>query len=410
MAGRASELKADAGLQPGWLEGLLASFADPEMMVVAGITTLTRGSVTRGFDPGSFIGAVQAGAAWLVRCAMRKRLSTSHLHRSGRVPPPRVWVLTGERRGDANQLIALAEALGEPFRVIPLRYRRHWKFLSRRFPERFLALTLRSRLRLHSPWPALVLGAGRRSVSVARAIRRRSGGATRIVRIGNPRADPDSFDLLVTTPEHPPRAGPAVLNLPLALCAPALPEPLDPDWADHHPRPWLLFAVGGPVRRWTLDQGTIASAVQSLDARALLRGGTLFVVPSPRTPPDLVERIRAETASSNSLLIDGDKAPRFAALLAAADEHFVTGDSVSMLSEAILTGKPVGLIELEPRADEKDDAASGHDPASRKDLARFWSRLRSDGLAGTLETPLAAAVRPDPMAIAAAAVRKLLER
>ena len=33
-------LDSDAGPQPGWLEGLLAPFADPEMMVVGGFTTL----------------------------------------------------------------------------------------------------------------------------------------------------------------------------------------------------------------------------------------------------------------------------------------------------------------------------------------------------------------------------------
>ena len=39
--------------------------------------------------------------------------------------------------------------------------------------------------------------------------------------------------------------------------------------------------------------------------------------------------------------------PRYNALLSAADEIHVTGDSVSMLSEAVVAGKPVGLIPLE---------------------------------------------------------------
>ena len=30
--------------------------------------------------------------------------------------PPRIWVLLGERRGDNNQLLGLAEALGLPLR------------------------------------------------------------------------------------------------------------------------------------------------------------------------------------------------------------------------------------------------------------------------------------------------------
>ena len=36
---------------------------------------------------------------------------------------PRVWVLMGSRRGDNNQLLALAEALGVPFETRTVQYR-----------------------------------------------------------------------------------------------------------------------------------------------------------------------------------------------------------------------------------------------------------------------------------------------
>jgi len=36
---------------------------------------------------------------------------------------PRVWVLLGHRRGDNNQLLALAEALGVPFETRTMTYR-----------------------------------------------------------------------------------------------------------------------------------------------------------------------------------------------------------------------------------------------------------------------------------------------
>src|SRR4051794_41718687 len=38
--------------------------------------------------------------------------------------------------------------------------------------------------------------------------------------------------------------------------------------------------------------------------------------------------------------------PRYLCLLQDADEIYVTADSVSMLSEAIFTGKPVGMIPV----------------------------------------------------------------
>ena len=36
---------------------------------------------------------------------------------------PAVWVLLGPHRGDNNQVLALAEALGLPFRSIQLKYK-----------------------------------------------------------------------------------------------------------------------------------------------------------------------------------------------------------------------------------------------------------------------------------------------
>ena len=102
---------------------------------------------------------------------------------------------------------------------------------------------------------------------------------------------------------------------------------------------------------------------------------------------------------------------QLAVLLDEADEIFVTGDSVSMLSEAILTGKPVGLVPIEQ--DEKGRRKLGDVPqdigpdARRRDLRRFWNYLRDEGLIGTVDNPVAAKVE-NPVETAARAVRKLL--
>ncbi|QNP42729.1 mitochondrial fission ELM1 family protein [Sphingomonas daechungensis] len=102
-------------------------------------------------------------------------------------PTPRIWVLLGWRRGDNNQLLALAEALGLPFETRTLSYRRSWALLLNLLPKRPHLLTRRARHSFEPPWPDLVIGIGRRSVAVSRWIRKRSGKHTKIVRLGNPR-------------------------------------------------------------------------------------------------------------------------------------------------------------------------------------------------------------------------------
>ena len=103
--------------------------------------------------------------------------------------------------------------------------------------------------------------------------------------------------------------------------------------------------------------------------------------------------------------------PRFAVLLADADEIHVTADSISMLSEAVLTGRPVGMIPVEFNAKARkwlgDDPPSAEFTGPKRDLRRVWTRLLDDGLVGTVGAPSSRPVA-NPVTTAAQAVRKLL--
>ena len=108
---------------------------------------------------------------------------------------PRIWVLMGDRRGDNNQLLALAEGLGLPFETRTMDYRWHSKYHRKIF---------RSSI-------------GQRTVPVARWIRHHSGGRARLVRLGHPRAPNRLFDLVITTPQYPVPPADNVITLPLAM-------------------------------------------------------------------------------------------------------------------------------------------------------------------------------------------------
>lgn len=319
---------------------------------------------------------------------------------------PRIWVLLGPRTGDNNQALALAEALGMPFETRTLAYN-PLQALSVWLPPTALTLDRSSRAHLQPPWPDLVIAIGRRSVPVARWIRRRNGGRTKLVRIGHPRIDPNLFDLVVTTRQYPVPPGGNVLLLPLAMSrfsrAPQ-PTPEEAQWLARLPSPRRLLAIGGATKYWSLSADRVAAA-----ATALQQKGSLIVATSRRTDPQVTEAVRV-VLSPSARLVDG-AFPRFPVLLDQADEIYVTGDSVSMLSEAILTGKPVGLVPIEQ--DEKGRRKLGDAPqdsgpdARRRDLRRFWNYLQDENLIGSVERPVAARVE-NPVDTAAQAVRKLL--
>jgi hypothetical protein len=79
-----------------------------------------------------------------------------------------------------------------------------------------------------------------------------------------------------------------------------------------------------------------------------------------------------------------------------------------MISEAVMTGKPVGLVpvKLDKEGQEKLGREQGFSSKFR-DLRRFWAEIDKRGLAGTADEPRSGAVE-DPVEIAAAAVRELL--
>lgn len=321
----------------------------------------------------------------------------------------RIWLLLGQRRGDNGQLLALGEALGVPFETRTLHY--SWQARLRMKLSRIGIghVTRESRRWLEPPWPDLVIGIGRRSVPVARWIQRRSGGAARIVRLGHPRAPNRLFDLIITTPQYPVAPGENVITLPLAMNRfrkPPAATAEEQAWLDGQPRPHLLLSLGGTAPMWRLDMAALGDAAAILDRRAQSEGGTLIVVGSPRTPSEAWTVVRAAAPSSACV----EKEVRYPVLLADADTHFVTADSVSMISEAVMTGKPVGLIAVEPDARGRRKLGK-RDPATTRlrDPRRFWAEVQERGLAGTVDEPRSGSVE-DPVATAVAAVRQRLGR
>ena len=328
---------------------------------------------------------------------------------------PRIWLLLGERVGDNNQLLALAEEMGLPFETRSLHHNRLRNVARSLLNKTMLTFTGKSLRQLQPPWPDLVIGIGRRSVSVARWIKRRSGGKTKLVQLGNPRSNPSLLDLIITTPQYPVPSKSNVLVLPMAMSrfrSPPQESEAETRWLAALPRPHILLAIGGSTAYLDLPPDNLEQAARQLAARASKRAGTLIVVGSPRTQPELMDAARTAIAGVAPHVVADGVMPRFAVLLADADEVHVTADSVSMLSEAVLTGRPVGMIPVELNAKSRKWLGEGP-PAEefigpKRDLRRVWARLEHDGLVGPIDAPRSQPI-DNPVATAAAAVRGLLK-
>ena len=267
---------------------------------------------------------------------------------------PTVWLLHGKHAGDNAQLDALAANIGWPCQTRRLQF----STLSR-LPG-WLKGANRTGLAaseppLAPPWPELVIAAGRRSANIARWIARQSGGHTRTVMVGRPRAPLAAFDLVLTTPQYSLPIRHNVLHLPAPLALPATDDAATLEaWRARWsalPRPWIGVLVGGDRAPYRLDPATARRLGDTASALAMTSGGSLLVTTGPRTGPAAADVLfAAVTAPSfQHRYTTGQADNPYHALLALADRFIVTGDSASMLGEAAATGKPMAVFQLPVR-------------------------------------------------------------
>lgn len=264
---------------------------------------------------------------------------------------PLVWALLGAKAGDNAQVLALARALGFPFVEKRLALRRLRWLPNWLVGATALAADPASRSVLVPPWPDAVIAIGQRSVPVARWIRRRSGGRARLVHVGRPRAPLRWFDLVVTTPQYEVPSRPNVMRLDLPFPTQTR-EALDRAAAAWRTklapgRLRVALLVGGDTQPWRFDAGAIdalaAGAMRLCDERA----ASLLVTCGRRLAPAARERLRELTRPRAEIFHGvGDPGDNpYLAFLALADVFVATTDSVSMVAEALATGREVRLFD-----------------------------------------------------------------
>jgi mitochondrial fission protein ELM1 len=311
---------------------------------------------------------------------------------------PIVWLLKGAKAGDYEQLRVIARALDVRALTKQLVFRR-WELLLHAAPRPTLAgIDVEKSDPLEPPWPDLLLTAGRRNELVARWIKRQSGGRTRLVHVGRPWSNPSRFDLVVSNRQYLLETGGNVIvnELPLTdLSEAALAADRDTwcvRWAAL-PRPWTVLLVGGDTGPFVFSPEQARKLAAQMNEKLARTGGSLLVTTSGRTARHSADALLTALDAPAYVYRWPSKEPSpYRGLLACADEFVVTADSMSMLTEACATGKPVWLFEpLDDRPMWRNPAAYRWLPfvqrlsmtigpvRMRRDLTRIHTRLLEIG-------------------------------
>ncbi|MDE2028584.1 MAG: mitochondrial fission ELM1 family protein, partial [Candidatus Omnitrophica bacterium] len=182
------------------------------------------------------------------------------------------------------------------------------------------------------------------------AVRRASQGKTFTIHIQDPAMAPKHFDVVVA-PSHDKVRGENVFVSQGSVHHVTL-EKLK-EAADHFrpllgrlPRPLVSVLVGGSNRHQDFSTVIARDLAGKLLAAAKASGGGLAVSPSRRTGAANEALLRQELRAVPSYIWDGSGENPYFGLLGLGDAIVVTSDSVSMISEACSSGKPVYIYEL----------------------------------------------------------------
>ncbi|SLN76235.1 mitochondrial fission ELM1 family protein [Oceanibacterium hippocampi] len=304
---------------------------------------------------------------------------------------PIVWLMMGHKAGDNSQVLAMAEALEWPFEIKRFVYQKYEIIPNFTFGPTLKGIVPEKSSRLEPPWPDLILSAGRRNEPICRWIQNRAKPEkhVRMVHIGRPWARIERFDLIVTTPQYRLPDKPNVLHnkTPLHRITDERLAEAAAEWAPRFAelaRPYVAVVIGGSSGPYGYDQEAAARLGRMAGERARALGGSVLATTSARTPAATHDTFQRALEVPNHLFrwrADAPENPYFG-MLGLADEIIVTGDSMSMLTEACATGKPVHIFDIgvgkkamRPETAAAARASEGPDRPEWAHIQAFFYRL-----------------------------------
>ncbi|KAL9688897.1 hypothetical protein QQ045_033323 [Rhodiola kirilowii] len=219
--------------------------------------------------------------------------------------------------------------------------------------------------------PILVVASGRDTISIASSVRRLAFEKVFLVQIQHPRSRLDRFDLVIAprhdyyplslqahaqvprfirrwiTPREPPGKNVVLTIGALHHVDSTTLRSAAISWNEEFsplPKPLVVVNIGGPTRncKYGLDLARqLATHLQSILASC----GSIRITFSARTPEKVSKFLSKELGNEPKVYIWNGEGPNpHMGHLAWADAFIITADSVSMLSEACSTGKPVYVM------------------------------------------------------------------
>jgi uncharacterized protein len=253
-------------------------------------------------------------------------------------------LLTEGMHGMISQVEGLAKALDLDFIHEKIELNNFWKL----FPPKLTPVQdFVFKNKINNEFD-IVISCGRKSVIPSIYLKKKFKSKIINIHIQEPKVSLDNFDFVVV-PEHDGLKGSNILTSKGAVHYLTNSE-LDENENYLKSRistvkKIVTLVLGGPTRYYDYNNQVIEDIFSKIEQNFLKNNYQLIVVPSMRTPQNIIKKAKSFFDKDQIVIPDVDK-KAYLSSLKISDHIVVTCDSTSMISEAAITGKPIYVAQM----------------------------------------------------------------
>jgi mitochondrial fission protein ELM1 len=260
-------------------------------------------------------------------------------------------LLTEGMHGMISQVEGMAKALNAQYSHKIVRLKFPWNLV----PPKFMPISdiiLKDKLYLtKNESPDLIISCGRKSVVPSIFLKKKNPSIFNI-HIQNPKVNFNNFDAIIA-PEHDNLYGRNIFKSKGAI------HYITESEIDKA-KPYLMgkiknkkiisLILGGPNKYYSFNQNQLLQIFNYIKSNFISKGYVAIVIPSIRTPKSIIDLAIKEFGFNNYVVSSVDKQAYLSAF-ALSTYLIVTCDSISMISEAAVSGKPIFVAHMKPKKD-----------------------------------------------------------
>ena len=259
-------------------------------------------------------------------------------------------LLTQGMHGMVSQVEGLAKALKLNFKHQTIKLKPFWNLI----PPKLSPISENLLTEKFVCDSKIIISCGRKSVIPSIALKKRLGKEIFNIHIQDPKVSFKNFDLIIS-PEHDNIKGENIITTQGSIHYLTKKEIMENSkyiQIDKGKKKIVTFVIGGPNKYYDYSEEQVHYIFNKIKTLFTPDKFKIIIIPSYRTPEDVMKKAFNTFNFNHHVVKEVDKKAYLSAL-ALADFIVVTGDSISMISEAAVTGKPVYIAMMKSKRNSK---------------------------------------------------------